>query len=384
MLVHQTLGCKPLLAPFSCMRTLCTALFFVIGLPSITMCAHDNTPNGAYLLNQFGTEPVARETLSLLIRDTVPSSVDIWYPANQTANASLTDYDLRLFSVRSGHAYTGLSVRAGEKFPVILFSHGHNAIRFQSWTLMESLASHGFVVVSMDHHGDNLFDMYFGSPSTVGIDRVADLNALLDAVVAAKPDLIDANNIGLMGHSMGGRSIVEWVIGASNTLKDRIKAVAVIDGGGDIPAFSDQFTKPVMVFSASDSTYRYWSTTFAHGNGSGARCLFVDHPKAVHGSYSNICDILEASHSVTLPDDVSNTLNESADACAAGVAPAATVHLWTSRLAGTFFTTMLRQSFDTPDFTPEDWQDLLDQAGSPATLTPCESAPAPVPPIAMP
>jgi predicted dienelactone hydrolase len=40
------------------------------------------------------------------------------------------------------------------RFPLILFSHGAGGIRHQSLFLTEFLASHGFVVLAMDHEGD--------------------------------------------------------------------------------------------------------------------------------------------------------------------------------------------------------------------------------------
>lgn len=37
------------------------------------------------------------------------------------------------------------------KFPVLIFSPGYNSLRTQSTTLMEELASHGYIVISLDH-----------------------------------------------------------------------------------------------------------------------------------------------------------------------------------------------------------------------------------------
>ena len=42
--------------------------------------------------------------------------------------------------------------------PVLAFSHGSSAINYQSYFLTEHLASHGWVIVAPDHHGNTLWD----------------------------------------------------------------------------------------------------------------------------------------------------------------------------------------------------------------------------------
>jgi predicted dienelactone hydrolase len=99
--------------------------------------------------------------------------------------------------------------------PAVLFSHCINCGRYSSFSLAERLASHGFVVLAVDHAGELPF-----VPGEAGetLDepqlavRVEDLREVLDAAiagalfegVAALAGLaVDAARVGAYGHSFG-------------------------------------------------------------------------------------------------------------------------------------------------------------------------------------
>jgi predicted dienelactone hydrolase len=114
---------------------------------------------------------------------------------------------------------------AGGKWPVVVFSHCHDCMRFSAFTIAERLASHGIAVVAPDHQGNTLFDKLRGNE--VPIDdaflevRVGDVKKVLDVVLDATSTELpaklrgrfDATKIGLFGHSYGsattGRALVE-------------------------------------------------------------------------------------------------------------------------------------------------------------------------------
>lgn len=52
------------------------------------------------------------------------------------------------------HGIANAPVATGEKFPVVIFSHGYWSFRAQNTALMEQLASHGYIVVSVAHPRD--------------------------------------------------------------------------------------------------------------------------------------------------------------------------------------------------------------------------------------
>ena len=120
-------------------------------------------------------------------------------------------------------------------YPMILFSHGNAGVRFQSFTLCEYLASHGFIVIAPDHTGNSLVAPF--EDEMVPFDekwvfiafwyRKGDLSFLITKFTELSiddpddffTDMIDFTKVGAMGHSFGGTAAVE------TTRKDhRIKA----------------------------------------------------------------------------------------------------------------------------------------------------------------
>jgi predicted dienelactone hydrolase len=119
-------------------------------------------------------------------------------------------------------------------YPMVIFSHGNGGIRMQSVFLTVHLATHGYVVVALDHEGNTLSDLFdagSGIPNdllTVAQDRPVDVKVVVDEMLARNEaegnlfsGLIDANEIGITGHSFGGYTSM-----ASAVLDPRIKASA--------------------------------------------------------------------------------------------------------------------------------------------------------------
>jgi len=92
--------------------------------------------------------------------------VHIWYPADRDGGGSRAPYlgDLEPFREAWGpktlglvervrpNSFLGASVsRQRERYPVILFSHGWGELAYSHSILLEALASHGYVVVGIDH-----------------------------------------------------------------------------------------------------------------------------------------------------------------------------------------------------------------------------------------
>jgi len=129
---------------------------------------------------------------------------------------------------------------AGGTYPLIVFSHGSTGIKTSNMTLFRELASHGYVVASIDHTYQALFTT-FPDGHTIWIDmgflqelrvqdaktdrlesyayyqqwmklRMDDINFVIDTILAeskkknADPvyQRIDPEKIGVMGHSLGG------------------------------------------------------------------------------------------------------------------------------------------------------------------------------------
>src|SRR5262249_58892108 len=121
-------------------------------------------------------------------------------------------------------------------FPVVLFSHGNDGIRFQSFFFAAHLASHGFIVATPDHHGNTFVDSLLGIVDpNVAVNRPLDMSFLIDQLLAfdAEPgnffdSAIDPGRIGMSGHSFGGYTTFAVAGGtfALGTFRDpRIRAI---------------------------------------------------------------------------------------------------------------------------------------------------------------
>jgi hypothetical protein len=107
--------------------------------------------------------------------------------------------------------------------PVVLHSPGAGEARPLDTSLVDELASHGYVVVTIVHDDDARAD---GFPH----DRVADVRFVLDQLMSLAPGVLDLSRIGLVGRS--ARAGAGDCSADLATLHDdpRITAVADLDG----------------------------------------------------------------------------------------------------------------------------------------------------------
>jgi Chlorophyllase enzyme len=254
-------------------RTLAAAVVLAaaVGLAATTASPAAAPPTQATLLPlpvPTGTAPVG--TVSLRLVD--PSRLDrlaparankarelmvqIWYPAASASGAvagyvspklaRLSERALGLAPgsfARIAHARQGVPVApSAPRFPVVLFSTGFGVQRFLYTSLLEDLASHGFVVVAPDYTYETAVEFPGGrlTPVTVansekGVERalsvrIADTRFLLTRLVQLNragrfAGRLDLERIGMFGHSLGGATA------ASTMFVDRrIDAGADLDG----------------------------------------------------------------------------------------------------------------------------------------------------------
>jgi dienelactone hydrolase len=212
----------------------------------------------------FSSDPASR-------REVV---VQLWYPAAPSSKP-WARY-MRWREAGLAHLYAPLlrthsrqdaPVAAGPApFPVLLFSHRWNGQRTQNTTLAEDLASHGYVVASIDHPGNAarvlLADgkLVRGSESLEGPQEsgasveeriafwnrslrlwAADSHFVLDRLAQKSADAadrfyghLDTAHAGAFGHSFGGATALALcgpgAGGSSGTSDPRIQAALNLDG----------------------------------------------------------------------------------------------------------------------------------------------------------
>jgi dienelactone hydrolase len=211
-------------------------------------------PTGGYAVGTVSytlTDDV-REEYFTEEKDNRSVTIQFWYPTNQPGKNEIV---------------------AGGKFPVVVFSHGAFGYRMSNYSMFQQLASHGYIVASIDHtyHA-------FMTQQTDGKTILANMKFMNDAMKAQNGDYsaekvyelqrewmklrtedmafvlnyiknraasqdedsvfqeIDIEHIGVMGHSLGGATAAQ--IGREDADVD---AVVVVDGTmlGEIVGFDN-------------------------------------------------------------------------------------------------------------------------------------------------
>ncbi|WP_329347432.1 hypothetical protein OG226_01465 [Streptomyces sp. NBC_01261] len=284
--------------------------------PASPGAAPQTPPERLVLPAPTGRHSIGTHTLRLVDRSRrdpwVPSKsvrefmVQVWYPAERTDSRRRAPWmapgAARHFQ-SSGLLPAGYVVlpnthaapdaparRAGGRRPVILYSHGHGQHRSSSLSLVEDLAAHGYVVVTIDHTYDagqvefpggrvETYAMPELSPTLPPDEeerivrkavrvRVADVRYTLaelgravgrgaSVLPAGLRDIMDLSRTGMFGHSLGGATAAEAMSGGV-----AIKAGANLDGS----LFGDVVTRgldgPFLLFGADHDDDTTWLETW--------------------------------------------------------------------------------------------------------------------------
>ncbi|MBM75507.1 MAG: hypothetical protein CMK59_08900 [Proteobacteria bacterium] len=135
--------------------------------------------------------------------------VSVWYPAKATENDPPGVYEPTVLSLNAFDR-PDPAVRFA---PVVAFSHGFFAVRFQSAYLMEHLASHGYVVVAVDHPNNTLFDFDDELTGQVLLERPDDLRHAVEEAWRRSASgegpiayTMERERYAVMGHSFGSHT----------------------------------------------------------------------------------------------------------------------------------------------------------------------------------
>jgi predicted dienelactone hydrolase len=156
-----------------------------------------------------------------------PLTLEVWYPADLPDGAiAAGTYD---YVTRDGtpSPVKGRAVRdaepaaRGAPYPLVVLSHGYPGHRLQLAHFGEHLASHGYVVVSIDHTESTFADQaafastLYHRPLDQGfvVDEMARRAAAQEGFVRG---LVDASRTGIIGYSMGGYGLLN-LLGAGFT-----------------------------------------------------------------------------------------------------------------------------------------------------------------------
>ena len=156
-----------------------------------------------------GPYPVGARTLEITDNRGQELVIEVWYPAVIEEGDAPDPYPPTTLA-RDAFRDVPADLR-GAPYPLIAFSHGLGAIRYQSIYLTEHLASHGFVVLAPDHPGSTLFDLDGSGVVDSLVSRPGDVQAAVDELLRRSDDpddpwatgLVESDAYVAIGHSFG-------------------------------------------------------------------------------------------------------------------------------------------------------------------------------------
>jgi len=286
-------------------------------------------PTGSHCVGKasFQVTDLGRlETLTADETDQRELSVKIWYPALADAGAPRADYlPGPIFDVMktvqqlpagsrqpATSAKPDLRMAAQARHPVLLFSPGYGGNVEMYSTLLEDAASHGYVVVGIDHPYISGVTVLangsiapFGDPQSTHaalsaaimvedqrgmVDWLERQNALGSGHLLSGH--LDLSRIGAFGHSIGGSAALN-----ASRADPRIKAAIDMDGRvfGDL---AEPWPKPLMLMLAANhpSSDETIDAVLRHAAGPAVRSVLA---AAGHNDFSDLK--LLAKH--YFPDD---------------------------------------------------------------------------------
>jgi dienelactone hydrolase len=135
-----------------------------------------------------------------------PLKVEVWYPATlapgQTEQATYEGLVGSTTYNTPGKAARDATPVKGQKFPLVVVSHGYPGSRFFLSYLTENLASKGYVVAAIDHT-DSVVGAVRPFTSTL-LNRSNDQLFVIDSLKKLLAGQVDEKKIAIVGYSMGG------------------------------------------------------------------------------------------------------------------------------------------------------------------------------------
>jgi alpha-beta hydrolase superfamily lysophospholipase len=179
-------------------------------------------------------------------------TIEVWYPASVKDSDPMATYE-NVTRTHKAFSMQGSSVRdakavQGETFPLVVISHGYTGYRTIMFYLAEHLASHGYVVVGIDHTDSTTGEIDFkngpfaGFPSTL-VNRARDQQFILDYFTGADSavaKITDTDKAAVIGYSMGGFGAVNTIGGCYNFTQQGLQAFGFPEGAAKalLPVFN--------------------------------------------------------------------------------------------------------------------------------------------------
>ncbi len=283
--------------------------------------------------------------------------LDIWYPTDVETDARIFyDWNNPLYNENPGRVNypelpdlppmtwdgslstntiaEGAPLARKGKFPLLVASHGNLVASAKNMPdTLELLASHGYVIASIEHTGNSdaqyqasLFNGFLGQPvgpnptlfaNGVILQRSKDVSFIIDAVLDGSLDQatgiqftnrLDRKAIGVLGFSLGGMTSLASVAGISvqNHPADRRIRAALMGGGSNYGLLlnDDDYANaevPLM-FLGNDTGIVYDKFNAFTGTRRKYHVDIADYNHHVGGYQSSWCQDFQSSMEAVNPD----------------------------------------------------------------------------------
>jgi len=146
-----------------------------------------------------------------------PLATIVWYPVAADAKLKVPDYgappEFAKYFVSYPLAEGAEISRQQQKYPLIVLSHGSTSAAWSMDWFGYYLATQGYIIAGVNHHGDTTAEAGGPLPQGFGTqwERAKDLSVLIDKMLGDSffGPHIDAHRIGAAGHSAGGATVIE-------------------------------------------------------------------------------------------------------------------------------------------------------------------------------
>lgn len=241
-------------------------------------------------------------------------------------------------------------------YPLLVFSHGKGGLRYQTYSLMLHMASHGYIVAAVDHTDDTIWDLIINFDRPLDDlfqsmeDRPKDCSFVADQLDAGNsplgPGVVDLERWGMFGHSFGATTSIVMAAKDSEFEEPRVKAVVALAPATlvihVIGAGPDQSRVPLMIQGGLlDDTLPFEQEMQYGYDIANEPKIMVTIPKAGHFSFTELCPM---DLSVVADHFGVNAENVLSDGCGPDFLPLADMHRIQNHFTAAFFNHYLRGS----------------------------------------